>query len=58
MKNYGVKLGNFFRSITNNAVNYNEKYINIKFDSIGDFPLKKALKVYKMMIVARYKFIK
>ena len=53
MKNYGVKLGNFFRSITNNAVNYNEKYINIKFDSIDDFPLKKALKVYKMMIVAR-----
>ena len=53
MKNYGVKLGNFFGSITNNAVNYNEKYINIKFDSIDDFPLKKALKVYKMMIVAR-----
>ena len=50
------KTWDLIRSIVNNAENYVEKYMKIKFNSDGDLSLKKALKLYNMVIIARSVF--
>ena len=40
--------------MTNNSDNYDKKYMKIKFNSDDDLPLKKTLKLYKMVIVVRF----
>ena len=39
------------KEIINNADNYDEKNINIKFNSDDDLPLRKTLKLHNMVIV-------
>ena len=50
------KSWDLIRSIVNNAENYVEKYMKIKFNSDGDLSLKKTLKLYNMVIIARSVF--
>ena len=41
MKNYGTKSDILIKSITKNSGNYDENYMDIKFNSEDDLPLKK-----------------
>ena len=41
MKNYVIK-SYLLRSITNNSDNYDEKYMDFKFDSDDDLPLRRT----------------
>ena len=47
---------NFISSITNNSVNYNEKYMKIKFNLADDLPLSKTLELHNMIIAVRAVF--
>ena len=40
-------------SITKNSDDYDEKYMKIKFNSDGELPLNKTIKIRSMVIVAR-----
>ena len=44
------------RSIAINSDNYDEKYMNIKFNSDDSLHLRKTLELYNMIIVVRYVF--
>ena len=50
-ENYGKKIRDITRSITNNSHNYDDRHMEIKFNSDCDLPLKKALKLYELTIV-------
>ena len=39
------KIRDLIRSITKNLIDYDEKYIKIKFDSDDNLPLKKTIKL-------------
>ena len=47
------KIREITKSITNNSDNYHEKYMEIKFNSDDDLPLKKTLELYNMVIIVR-----
>ena len=54
LKKYGElwkKIRDITRSITNNSHNYDDRHMEIKFNSDCDLPLKKALKLYELTIV-------
>ena len=56
MKNCGIKSENLIRPITNESDIYDEKYMNIKFNSNDDLALKKTLELHNMVIVLRSTF--
>ena len=56
MKNCGIKSENLIRPITNESDIYDEKYMNIKFNSNDDLALKKTLELHNMVIVLRSAF--
>ena len=43
MKNYGTKSDILIKSITKNSGNYDENYMDTKFNSEDDLPLKKTV---------------
>ena len=45
------KIRDLIRSITKNSDNYDEKYMEIKFNSDGELPLNKAIEIPSMIIV-------
>ena len=47
------KIRYLIRPITKNVVDYNEKYMKLKFDSDDDFPLNKTIKIHISTIVVR-----
>ena len=49
MKNYGLKS----KSITKNVNDYDEKYVEIKFDSDENLPLNKTIEISLMTLVVR-----
>ena len=54
LKKYGElwkKIRDITRSITNNSHNYDDRHMEIKFNSDYDLPLKKALELYELTIV-------
>ena len=54
LKKYGKlwkKIRDITRSITNNSHNYDDRHMEIKFNSDYDLPLKKALELYELTIV-------
>ena len=50
------KIRDQIRTVSNNASNYNEKYMPIKFDSEDNLPLKKTLVLCNMVIANKYIF--
>ena len=49
LKNYEKvwnKIRKMIRSVTNNSVNYDEKYVKIRFNAGGDLSLKKTLQLH------------
>ena len=54
LKKYGElwkKIRDITRTITNNSHNYDDRHMEIKFNSDYDLPLKKALELYELTIV-------
>ena len=45
------EIRDLIRSITNNSINYDKKYMKIKLKSADDLPLKKTLELYNMVMV-------
>ena len=45
------EIRDLIRSITNNSINYDKKYMKIKSKSADDLPLKKTLELYNMVMV-------
>ena len=45
------KVKDLMRSISNNSDDYDEKYMKIKFNSVCDLPLKKAQRLFDMVVV-------
>ena len=54
MKNCGLK--SVIRSVTKKSDDYDEKYMKIKFNSDGELPLNKTIKISVMVIVVRAVF--
>ena len=52
-----IKIRDLFRSITNNSDDYDEKYIEIKFNSDDELPLNKTIEIPSMTIVVRAIFL-
>ena len=52
------KIRDLIRSKTKNSCDYDEKFMEIKFDSDDDLPLNKKLEVLSMIIVNRAVFYK
>ena len=50
------KIKDLIKSITNTSGDYDEKYMQIKFDSDDNLPLGKILSLYNMTIVVRSVF--
>ena len=46
----------FIRSITKNSVDYDEKYIKLKFNSDDNLPLNKTIEIHNVAIVLRATF--
>ena len=44
------------RSLTKNSEDYDEKYMNIKFNSDDELPLNKAIEISSKIIVVRVVF--
>ena len=57
MKNCGVKSDFQFSSITKNSDDYDEKYMEIKFNSDHELPLNKMIEVPSMIIILRLIFL-
>ena len=51
-----IKIKDLTRSIIKNSDVYDEKYIKIKFNSGGELPLNKTIKIPTMTIVVRAAF--
>ena len=51
------KITDLIRSITKDADDYDEKYVTIKFNSDGELPLNKTLKIPTIAIVVRAIFL-
>ena len=47
------KIRDLIRSITTNSNGYDQKYMNIKFDSDDELPLNKKLEIFTIAIVVR-----
>ena len=52
------KIRDLIRSITTNSNGYDQKYMNIKFNSDDELPLNKKLEIFTIAIVVRASFIK
>ena len=50
------KIKDLPRSITSHSGNHDEKYMKIKFNSGVRLPLKKSLKLYNTIVIARSVF--
>ena len=55
MKNYGKKIRDLIRSITNNSDIYDDKYMKINFNLNDNLPLK-PLELQNIIIVVRFVF--
>ena len=55
MKNYGT-IKHLIRLTSINTDDYNKKYMEIKFSSDDNLPLKKTLELYNMIIAVRSVF--
>ena len=47
------KIRDLIRSITTNSNGYDQKYMNIKFNSDDELPLNKKLEIFTIAIVVR-----
>ena len=47
------KIRDLIRSITTNSNGYDQKYMNIKFNSDDELPLNKKLEIFTVAIVVR-----
>ena len=47
------KIRDLIRSITTNSNGYDQKYMNIKFNSDDELPLNKNLEIFTIAIVVR-----
>ena len=52
------KIRDLIRSITKNLIDYDEKYIKIKFDSDDNLPLKKTIKLLQSQQLLELFFMK
>ena len=52
-KELWIKIRDLIRSKTKKVDDYDEKYMKIKFDSDGNLPLNKTIKIPKLTIVIR-----
>ena len=50
------KIRDLIRSINQNSDDYDEKYINIRFNSDDELPINKAIEIPSMVIVVRAVF--
>ena len=50
------KIGNLIRLITKNSDDYDEKFMEIKFNSDNELPLSKTIEILTMVIVIRAVF--
>ena len=53
---FGGKIRDLIRSINQNSDDYDEKYINIRFNSDDELPINKAIEIPSMVIVVRAVF--
>ena len=51
-----IKIRDLIRSVTKKSDDYDEKYMNIKFDSDNKLPLNKTIKIPVMVIAVRTAF--
>ena len=51
------KIRDLIRSMTKNSDDYDEKYMNIKFNSDGELPLNKRLEIPTITIVVKTIFL-
>ena len=59
IKNYEelwIKIRDFIRSISKNSHDYDEKYINIEFDSDDELSINKTIEIHIMTMVVRAVF--
>ena len=47
------KMKDLIRSITKNSVDYDEKYMKIKFNSDHKLPLNTVIEIFSMVVVVR-----
>ena len=47
------KMKDLIRSITKNSVDYDEKYMKIKFSSDDKLPLNTVIEIFSMIVVVR-----
>ena len=51
------KIRDLIRSMTKNSDDYDEKYMNIKFNSDGELPLNKRIEIPTITIVVKTIFL-